>query len=260
MQNPHHALGLISDTALHDEIERLLPDYTFKWDLALKGAVVNAADWRPSFLLIDIDDPNSQWGDIVIALKSNPATRRIPMLAISTEQTRETMRIAAEADINGPLSVESLPQRLPDWVKRRARRWDKDYYAALKEVCGDPLPELAIEGIRLFDEHDFWEAHETLEHAWIDVRPHPIGEVYRSILQVGVAYYQIQNKNYRGALKMFLRAVQWLDPLPDQCQGIDLAQFKRDAAAARQHMESLGKENIGSFDTTFFKPVPRVIE
>ena len=40
-------------------------------------------------------------------------------------------------------------------------------------------------------------------------------DFYRGILQVGIAYYQIERGNYRGAVKMLLRVRQWLDPLPD---------------------------------------------
>ncbi len=87
------------------------------------------------------------------------------------------------------------------------------------------------------------------------VRPHPIGDVYRSILQVGVAYYQIQRGNYRGALKIFLRAVQWLDPRPDSCQSIHLAQFKQDVAAARAELDRLGEAGIAQFDPALFKPI-----
>ncbi|MFP4322234.1 MAG: DUF309 domain-containing protein, partial [Anaerolineales bacterium] len=172
---PHRAIGLIADDALRAQIETLLPDYTFAWGLALKGAIHKAADWRPSFLLVDIEAPQDNWRDVIIALQSNPATRRIPMLGIASAQNKETRRTTAALSINGPLPRDLLPERLPDWVARRARRWDADYYAALEAGCAGDLPDLAQEGIRLFNERDFWEAHEVLEHAWIAVRPDPIG-------------------------------------------------------------------------------------
>jgi len=257
-ENTHRALGLVSNPDLRGEIEQLLPDFEFHWGLELRGAISRASELRPSMLLIDIDDEdgNSNWRDIVIALRSNPATRRIPMLALTAEMSEAAMKIAASADINGPLPVEALKKRLPDWVSRRARVWDEEYYSALASRCDEALPELAKKGIAQFDAHDFWNAHETLEEAWIAVRPHPIGEVYRSILQVGVAYYQIERQNYMGAVKMFLRAIQWLDPLPDVCQGVDIAQFKKDAAAARAALEALGADRIAEFDRALFKPVP----
>jgi len=254
----HTALGFTTDPNLQHAIQTLLPDYEFTWNLDAVGVVKQAADLRPSFLLADVDDPTIEWRSIVTSLQSNPATRRIPMLGIAHEQTADSMRLAAAANINGAMGRDQLDKRLADWVARRARLWESDYYTALSTACQGELPELVRKGIAQFDAHDFWNAHETLEEAWIDVRPAPIGEVYRSILQVGVAYYQIQRNNYQGAMKMFLRSIQWLDPLPDVCHGIDIKQFKQDAAEARAALEALDNDRIAEFDPLYFKPVPFV--
>jgi hypothetical protein len=256
MTKRHRAIALINEVALRQQVSDLLPDYDFTWALPLSDSIRQAADLRASFLLADIDDLASEWKAIALGLQSNPATRRLPMVGLAATVDEETMRLAASASLYGPLGRSVLAAQLPAWVAHHARVWDEEYYHSLAEGCADRLPPLAQEGIALFNQHEFWEAHEVLEHAWMEVRPAPIGEVYRSILQVGVAYYQIQKGNYRGALKMFLRAVQWLDPLPDHCQGVDLAQFKHDAAAARSALEALGPERISEFDTALFKPVP----
>jgi uncharacterized protein len=245
----HHALGLASDETLRQKIESLLPEYRFLWDLTLKGGIAAAADWRSSFLVANLEDTQTDWPNIVVALVSSPATRRIPIAGLGTNSVAPSLTV--------PMDLVKA-EDLPDWVARNARRWDDDYYAGLSEGCEGELPAMAREGIALFNAQEFWEAHEALEHAWVETRPAPVSEVYRSILQVGVAYYQIQKGNYLGALKMFLRAVQWLDPLPDECHGIDLAQFKQDAAASRAALEALGPQGIAAFDTSLFKPVPLV--
>ena len=260
MKHKHRAIGLVGHSELQAAIATLLPDYIFHWGLAHSKAINTAAYLRPSFMVVDIEDDTSQWKTIALGLQSNPATRRIPMLAIASNNEGAMMRIAAEVNLNGPIPYDALKTHLPSWVERRARVWDADYYESLGAMCDEPLPPLAQKGIQLFNEHQYWDAHEALEEAWIEVRPAPIGEVYRSILQVGVAYYQIQRGNYRGAVKMFLRAVQWLDPLPDTCQGVDIAQFKQDAAAARTAMEELGAERLQEFDTALFKPVPMKVD
>ncbi len=48
----------------------------------------------------------------------------------------------------------------------------------------------AIKGFKLFNLHHYFEAHEELETAWRAEKSW-IKEMYRGILQVGVAYYQI---------------------------------------------------------------------
>ena len=54
---------------------------------------------------------------------------------------------------------------------------------------------------------------------------------------------------------MFLRMLQWFAPLPDRCQGIEVARLREDAATARAHLEALGPERISEFDRTLLKPV-----
>lgn len=241
------ALGLVQWPVLQQKIANLLPDYQFHWGLQLNGAVVIAADLRPAFLIVDLDHaPN--WEPIIVVLQTNNATRRIPLIGL-TDQKKEFPDFAAL------LTPDEIDEKLPVLIAQYARLWDAAYYQTMETACAESLPEVAREGIRLFNAHEFWEAHEVLEQAWI-AEKRPVGELYRAILQVGVAYYQIQQGNYRGAIKMFLRAVQWLDPLPDTCQGIDVAQFKRDATAARAALEALTPDTIENFDRSLFKPVP----
>ena len=98
------------------------------------------------------------------------------------------------------------------------------------------------------------EAHEELELAW-KAESRPIRELYRGVLQVAVAYLHITRGNYPGALKMFLRLRQWLDPLPDECLGVNVAQLRTDARAARTALEALGPDQLDQFDLRLLKPV-----
>jgi predicted metal-dependent hydrolase len=82
--------------------------------------------------------------------------------------------------------------------------------------------------------------------------------MYQGILQVGVAYLQIERKNYIGARKLFLRAWQYLNVLPDICQGVDIAQLRADAQAARDALEQLGPERIAAFPRALMAPIRRV--
>ena len=83
----------------------------------------------------------------------------------------------------------------------------------------------------------------------------PVRDLYRAILQVGVAYYQIERGNYRGAVKMLQRSVQWLYHLPDSCQGIDVARLRRDSYAVRAALQRLGPERFAEFDRALLKPL-----
>lgn len=257
MSEQARAIGLVSSPDFRAELEALLPSYAFHWELPLRGCIQLASDLRPAFLLVDTADNRTGWREIVLALNTNPATRRIPLIGISTATGDEALAEEEETGLFQVLIPLTRLAELPQLSAQHARHWDDAYYSALRQACSQALPPAAQEGIRLFNAQEYWEAHEALEQAWIAAEA-PLGDLYRAILQVGVAYYQIQQQNYRGALKMFLRAVQWLDPLPEQCQGIDLAQFKRDAAAARRALEALTPETIDQFDTSLFKALPMI--
>jgi hypothetical protein len=83
----------------------------------------------------------------------------------------------------------------------------------------------------------------------------PGRDLYRGILQVAIAYYQIERGNYRGATKMLLRVRQWLDPLPDVCRGVNIAQLREDAERVYTALTELGPDHINNLDRTLFRPV-----
>lgn len=123
---------------------------------------------------------------------------------------------------------------------------------------GQPHPE-AQRGLELFNQGDYFEAHEHLELAWMN-SPSPERDLYQGLLQVGVGYFQIKRGNYRGALKMFKRGRRNLQPLPDQLLGIDVAQLLVDAHRVENTLRSLGPARVEDFDLGSFREVPLVPE
>ena len=121
-------------------------------------------------------------------------------------------------------------------------------------ACQGSLPPLALRGLELFNEGDYFEAHEYLELAWREERA-AARELYRGILQIAVAYYHIQRGNYRGAVKMFQRARNWLSPFPDACRGVDLRGFRADYRRVEDTLKRLGAAGVHSFDRSLFKPI-----
>ncbi|MBE3144354.1 MAG: DUF309 domain-containing protein [Planctomycetes bacterium] len=66
--------------------------------------------------------------------------------------------------------------------------------------CQDVLLAGVVEGLRLFNSGEYFQAHEVLEDVWREER-RPIRELYRGILQVAVAYYHLNRGNLIGARK-----------------------------------------------------------
>ena len=49
--------------------------------------------------------------------------------------------------------------------------------------------------------------------------------------------------------------MRWLKDWPAVCRGIQVGQLREDAEVVIKEVERLGKENLGKFDQTLFKPV-----
>lgn len=127
-------------------------------------------------------------------------------------------------------------------------------FEEIQNSCQGDLQSQARIGIQLFNQGDYFEAHEALELAWRE-EPGPVREVYRGILQIGVAYYHILNGNYRGAVKMFARAKKWLAAYPAICRMVNLDQLRRDALLAEKRLLELGSENLNQFERELLKPI-----
>jgi hypothetical protein len=149
------------------------------------------------------------------------------------------------------LAREKFVHSLPKLILENARVLDLNGITA---SCERPFSEIGMEGISEFNRGAYFEAHELLETAW-NTDTSPGRDLYRAILQVAVAYYQIERGNYPGAIKMFLRLRQWIDPLPDRCRGVNVAQLREDADQVYSALLLLGKPRISEFDRTLFKPV-----
>lgn len=123
-----------------------------------------------------------------------------------------------------------------------------------KHSCDGALHPKAVEGIQLFNEGNFFDAHEELEIAWKE-ETGDIRDLYRGILQVAVTYLHITRGNYDGAVKVYGRSLKWTQRWNDVCRGINVKKFRSDAESVMREVEHLGRERIGEFDLSLFQPI-----
>lgn len=202
--------------------------------------------------LIFVDSNDDDWIIWTSTPKVSPATRRIPLILVSDDAD-----IRANASIQGAdvaISHDELKNNLLTWVNDYARVPDLEKMEQLDCECQEPLPELAQEGLRKFNAGEYYKQHDLFEEQWMATET-PVRDLYRAVLQVGVAYFQIQRGNYRGALKMLQRSVQWLIVLPDTCQGINVKKLRDDSFRVRAELERLGEERLSEFDMSLIKDV-----
>jgi hypothetical protein len=213
---------------------------------------------QPALIIVEAASPapggDSQslpWEAWVVAAKTSPAALRIPILAFGPHVDAELRDRARQAGCDVVVTKGQFTAHMRDLIQRHARLPDP---AAAQTAAEGELSPLARRGIDLFNRGEYFEAHEELEHAWNE-EPGPARELYRGILQIAVAYLQITRRNYNGAIKMFLRARQWLDPLPGVCKGVDVAALRKDAAEVRAAIEGLGAEGLAEYNVTQLRPI-----
>jgi hypothetical protein len=90
--------------------------------------------------------------------------------------------------------------------------------------------------------------------------PGPVRDLYRAILQVGIAYHHITRGNAVGGLRMLRRSVQWFSVLPDVCQGVNVRQLRREADHVYMVLQTIDPADIASFDLALLKPIRFVDE
>lgn len=214
------------------------------------GYVTRLSDDFPALILVDSRDPD--WRYWTTTPKTSPATRRIPVIVVHDQSEADHRQQALSAGADDVINVAELIRDPQAILRHYARQIDPTGLERLECDCQLALPDLAQQGIARFNEQDYYEQHDLLEALWVETEG-PIRDLYRAILQIGIAYYQILEGNQRGALKMLLRSTQWLMILPDQCQGVDVAQLRADALRVRAELERV--TDLAEFDRSLLRPV-----
>ena len=231
-------------------IEKRLSHFHVHQQEETQGYMGALIEKRAALILIDGTIPD--WSIWSSTPKSSSATRRIPILVISDKPD-----IQANAPLNGAdvvLSADELLKNLEKIVQEYARLLDTEVMAQLDCECKEALPDLAQQALQQFNQGQYYKQHDLLEALWMQTQG-PVRDLYRAVLQVGIAYYQIERGNYRGALKMLQRSVQWLLILPDVCQGVDVRRLREDSFHVRAELERLGESRFAEFDKSLIKGV-----
>lgn len=222
----------------------------------LSGADANLvralSQLRPALILVDLSASKVPWERWIQVIKTSAATRRIPVLAFGPHVEERAFQRAEQAGANLTVPRSRLHTQLPNLVQDHARTTD---FQLLESSCEEALSDLALKGVRLHNQGEYFEAHEELEHAWM-AEQGEAGFLYRALLQVTVAYLHIERGNYRGARKMLLRVRQWLDPLPAACRGVDVEELRAMVQRLRESLLALEPDQLAELDRSRLGPFP----
>ncbi|MDB5391975.1 MAG: hypothetical protein JWM11_7621 [Planctomycetaceae bacterium] len=84
-----------------------------------------------------------------------------------------------------------------------------------------PYPELYVEGLRLFNEEDFFECHDVLEELWSDTQG-PERKFYQGLIQLSISLFHFGNDNFGGARKLYESSRKYLESFRPAYMNVDL--------------------------------------
>jgi ribulose-phosphate 3-epimerase len=93
-------------------------------------------------------------------------------------------------------------------------------------------------GVDLFNEGQYWEAHEAWEGAWMPHRHEPEGDFYKGLVQVAAGFYHYHRRNRNGALIKWRDGADYLRPFAPARDGIQLEPLIERVDAYRSQVES----------------------
>jgi len=88
----------------------------------------------------------------------------------------------------------------------------------------ETYPAQYLEGLRLFNEEDFFESHEILEELWAETQDDR-KKFYQGLIQAAVALLHFGNGNLGGAKKVYLSSRKYLEAYLPEFEGLDVAKF-----------------------------------
>ena len=109
----------------------------------------------------------------------------------------------------------------------------------------DEFPDQYREGLRLFNEEDFFECHDVLEELWSET----LGsdrKFLQGLIQAAIALFHFGNDNFGGAKKLYLSARKNLEPFGQEFMGILLGEFLKDFQNCFQEL----LDNTETYPTT----------
>ncbi|MBD2612239.1 DUF309 domain-containing protein [Nostoc punctiforme FACHB-252] len=124
----------------------------------------------------------------------------------------------------------------------------------------ETIPQEFWQGIEQFNCGQFYACHDTLEALWIEASE-PEKTFYQGILQIAVALYHLENRNWRGAVILLGEGSNRLRRYPSTYGGIDVDELLSQSVALLKTLQQIGAEKItaGDFGENQALSLPRIV-
>jgi predicted metal-dependent hydrolase len=113
--------------------------------------------------------------------------------------------------------------------------------------CTDSPPGQLLQAIREFNNHEWFECHETVEDLWIGSEGE-VRDFYQGLIQIAVALHHWRNGNFGGAISLLKGGAGYLGHVAGACQWVDVAGLIADADRLRAALDELGRERMEVLD------------
>lgn len=111
----------------------------------------------------------------------------------------------------------------------------------------ETIPQEFWQGVEQFNSGQFYACHDTLEALWIEASE-PEKTFYQGILQISVALYHLENRNWRGAVILLGEGSNRLRRYPSTYGGIDVDELLSQSAVLLTTLQQIGQDLITSGD------------
>ena len=211
-------------------------------------ALSDALRKAPVLVIVDLFSRGFDWQALLGGIKgADKKARHVPVLGFGPHVDLELRQQALLAGCDLVVGRGAIVNQLPQLIEKH--KWVVD-----RGRCQESPPPRVREGIELFNRGQYFDCHEVLEDAWNN-EPEPVRLMYQGILQIGVACHHIQNKNWRGAMKVLERGIPKLRRFAPACMGLDLNHLLADADAIRRELIRLGPAWQDEFDPGLFPTI-----
>jgi len=132
------------------------------------------------------------------------------------------------------------------------------YIVALEEWRAAPQCAARETALRkaalLFNHHLFFEVHEVLEAQWRGEHDPP--RIFlQGLIQVAVAFYHLERRNFRGAVSLLHDGLEKIMPYRPSFLGVELQEFVTRLLTCHSELQRLGPEHCDQFQAA---QVPRL--
>lgn len=129
--------------------------------------------------------------------------------------------------------------------------------ASQKPASASEEPASLQRGIEEFNAQQFYACHDTLEAVWMAAE-NAEKPFYQGILQVSVAFYHLENLNWRGGAILLGEGINRLRKFEPSHEGVNVESLVDEAVAWLTLVQAAGPEGVEEMMKELPRSLPKI--